>query len=120
MKEVEENAGFNSYATAIQIILIPHSLGLDFASDNEDNSLDEIIKSASEYVLVLTRDHNRRLLRGIKDVKDIHEHIDLTCLDPEIPEGHYPAKVILQLTHGYLKLVQIEKSTERQEIKELL
>jgi hypothetical protein len=52
-------------------------------------------------------------------VKDVHECINLDKLDSEIPE-QYTAKVLLQLTQGYLSLVEIEKSTGYNEVTKLL
>ena len=117
--EIEKQTKLDLYALAIQTLLIPHSLDLDLANEEEEKSLEEIMESAKGYILVQTQLWGKRLLRGIKEVKDSHEYIDLTCLDPEIPE-EYSAKVILQLTQGYLSLVEIEKSTNKDEIKNLL
>lgn len=116
--ELEAQTNFDSYAAAIQTLLIPHSLGLEFSSE-EESSLDEIMLSAKEYLLVQSVKREKRLLRGIKVVREKHEYVDLTCLDPEIPE-EYSAKVILQLTQGYVTLVEIEKETDKKDIWELL
>ena len=119
VEEAERQTNFNFYALAIQALLIPHSLSLDFSNEEEDDSLEDIMVAAKQLILVLTNDRGKRLLRGIKDVKDTHEYIDLSCLDPEIPE-EYSAKIILRLTQGYLSLVDIEKLTAKNEIKNLI
>ena len=77
------------------------------------------MESCYNYVLTLTKEHNMRILRGIKYVKDKHKYINLTFIDPEVPE-EYTAKVILQLTQGFLKLVEIEKECGKQEVRNLL
>jgi len=123
VQEVERKEAFNSFAMAIQILIIPHSLRLDFASENEEKYLEDIMSSCYDYILTLTKEHGRRILKGIKEVKDKHYYISLTSLDPELPE-EYSAKVLLQLTQGFLKLVEIEKANEnesgKQEVRNLL
>lgn len=119
MLDIEKQSGFDAYAVAVQTLLIPHSLGLFLTSEDEEKSIDDIIRSATEFIRVLTRDRGMRILKGIKTVKDSYEYINLTSIDPEIPE-EYSDKVILQLTQGYLSLVSIEKDTPMHDVQDLL
>lgn len=119
MKKIEQDADFNSFAFAIQILLIPHSIRLDFTNDNDEKYLEELMGSCFDYITIVTRDRKMRLLRGIKTVKDKHDYVNLTLLDPEVPEA-YSAKVLLQLTQGFLRLVKIEENYPKRELWNLL
>ena len=107
VQKVEEDSEFDTYSACIQALMIPHTLGLESNIEDENVTLDETIEVAKQYITIMSTKHNRRLLRGIKYVKDLHEYIDLTCLDPEIPE-EYSARAILQLTQGYLFLYNMQ------------
>ena len=115
--QIENLSNFNTYSTAIQILLIPHSFWL--TSTDDEKLTEELIQWAKEYIKILTQSRGRRLLEGIKEVKDNFDYIDLTWIDPELPE-EYTAKVIIQLTNGYLSLIEIEKPTSSHLIRDLL
>jgi hypothetical protein len=51
--EIED---FDPYAIAIQTLLIPNTLGLDYAYEGDDRSLEEIMESAKTYILVQTKE----------------------------------------------------------------
>jgi hypothetical protein len=119
--KVEEESKFDTFIAGLQAILIPHSLDLCSNTEDEEATYDDIQNSAKNFIKVMVTKRNRRLLKGIKELKDIHEYIDLTWLDPEIPE-ELSARWILQLTQGYLFLLNLdnEDSLNTNEISNLL
>lgn len=76
--KVETESGMNTYAAAIQTLLISHTLGVESNVEDDNIAFQELISEAKGYIQVMSVKRQRRLLEGVREVRNMHEFIDLT------------------------------------------